>query len=169
MAAQAPQAYPRTHDDYLYSVRRSNEICGLGPHTRYLCALPAPPQFPLSSPGALGCSRQAAPWCWRPDPSPISCFPLIARHRVNLTSLVPPAVSLWLQAAEADPTARIQLESLDLLQVGGAKLGRRWPARLGRCSVAGCSRCSAWRKGWSSYTRLSDPDEKVIHTQGRPP
>ena len=27
-----------------------------------------------------------------PDPSPISCFPLIARHQINLTSLVPPAV-----------------------------------------------------------------------------
>ncbi|MGE6113545.1 AMP-binding protein, partial [Aeromonas salmonicida] len=49
-----PKLIPRTHDDYYYSVRRSNEICGLGPHTRYLCALPAPHNFPLSSPGALG-------------------------------------------------------------------------------------------------------------------
>jgi 2,3-dihydroxybenzoate-AMP ligase len=39
-----------------------------------------------------------------------------------LTSLVPPAVSLWLQAAESDPSVRSQLASLDLLQVGGAKL-----------------------------------------------
>ncbi|HDC4321698.1 TPA: AMP-binding protein, partial [Aeromonas hydrophila] len=46
-----PKLIPRTHDDYLYSVRRSNEICGLGPHTRYLCALPAPHNFPLSAPG----------------------------------------------------------------------------------------------------------------------
>ena len=29
-----PKLIPRTHDDYLYSVRRSNEICELGPHTR---------------------------------------------------------------------------------------------------------------------------------------
>jgi 2,3-dihydroxybenzoate-AMP ligase len=50
----APKLIPRTHDDYYYSVRRSAEICGLTERSRYLCALPAPHNFPLSSPGALG-------------------------------------------------------------------------------------------------------------------
>ncbi|WP_139704475.1 amonabactin biosynthesis (2,3-dihydroxybenzoyl)adenylate synthase AmoE [Aeromonas hydrophila] len=163
-----PKLIPRTHDDYLYSVRRSNEICGLGPHTRYLCALPAPHNFPLSSPGALGVFEAGGTVVLAPDPSPISCFPLIARHRVNLTSLVPPAVSLWLQAAEADPTARTQLESLDLLQVGGAKLGEAVASKIGPLLGCRLQQVFGMAEGLVNYTRLDDPDEKVIHTQGRP-
>ncbi|MFM5028209.1 (2,3-dihydroxybenzoyl)adenylate synthase [Aeromonas rivipollensis] len=163
-----PKLIPRTHDDYLYSVRRSNEICGLGPHTRYLCALPAPHNFPLSSPGALGVFEAGGAVVLAPDPSPISCFPLIARHQVNLTSLVPPAASLWLQAAESDPSVRSQLESLDLLQVGGAKLAEAVARKI--TPLLGCrlQQVFGMAEGLVNYTRLDDPDEKVIHTQGRP-
>ncbi|NEX83157.1 (2,3-dihydroxybenzoyl)adenylate synthase [Aeromonas rivipollensis] len=163
-----PKLIPRTHDDYFYSVRRSNEICGLGRHTRYLCALPAPHNFPLSSPGALGVFEAGGAVVLAQDPSPISCFPLIARHQVNLCSLVPPAVSLWLQAAEADPTARTQLESLDLLQVGGAKLGEAVASKIGPLLGCRLQQVFGMAEGLVNYTRLDDPDEKVIHTQGRP-
>lgn len=163
-----PKLIPRTHDDYLYSVRRSNEICGLGPHTRYLCALPAPHNFPLSSPGALGVFEAGGAVVLAPDPGPMSCFPLIARHQVNLTSLVPPAVSLWLQAAESDPSVCSQLASLDLLQVGGAKLAEAVARKI--TPLLGCrlQQVFGMAEGLVNYTRLSDPDEKIIHTQGRP-
>lgn len=163
-----PKLIPRTHDDYFYSVRRSNEICGLGRHTRYLCALPAPHNFPLSSPGALGVFEAGGAVVLAQDPSPISCFPLIARHQVNLCSLVPPAVSLWLQAAESDPSVRSQLESLDLLQVGGAKLAEAVARKI--TPLLGCrlQQVFGMAEGLVNYTRLDDPDEKVIHTQGRP-
>ena len=163
-----PKLIPRTHDDYLYSVRRSNEICELGPHTRYLCALPAPHNFPLSSPGALGVFEAGGAVVLAPDPGPMSCFPLVARHQVNLTSLVPPAVSLWLQAAESDPSVRSQLASLDLLQVGGAKLAEAVARKI--TPLLGCrlQQVFGMAEGLVNYTRLSDPDEKIIHTQGRP-
>ncbi len=32
------------------------------------------------------------------DPGATLCFPLIEKHQINATALVPPAVSLWLQA-----------------------------------------------------------------------
>ena len=163
-----PKLIPRTHDDYFYSVRRSNEICELGPHTHYLCALPAPHNFPLSSPGALGVFEAGGTVVLAPDPSPISCFPLIARHRVNLTSLVPPAVSLWLQAAESDPSVRSQIESLALLQVGGAKLAEAVARKI--TPLLGCrlQQVFGMAEGLVNYTRLDDPDDKVIHTQGHP-
>ncbi|MFC5708076.1 (2,3-dihydroxybenzoyl)adenylate synthase [Aeromonas eucrenophila] len=163
-----PKLIPRTHDDYLYSVRRSNEICELGPHTRYLCALPAPHNFPLSSPGALGVFEAGGAVVLAPDPGPMSCFPLIARHGVNLCSLVPPAVSLWLQAAEADPSVRSQLESLALLQVGGAKLAEAVARRI--TPLLGCQlqQVFGMAEGLVNYTRLDDSDDKIIHTQGRP-
>ncbi|MFM5095828.1 (2,3-dihydroxybenzoyl)adenylate synthase [Aeromonas rivipollensis] len=163
-----PKLIPRTHDDYFYSVRRSNEICGLGRHTRYLCALPAPHNFPLSSPGALGVFEAGGAVVLAQDPSPISCFPLIARHKINLCSLVPPAVSLWLQAAESDPSVRSQIESLALLQVGGAKLAEAVARKI--TPLLGCrlQQVFGMAEGLVNYTRLDDPDDKVIHTQGRP-
>lgn len=163
-----PKLIPRTHDDYLYSVRRSVDLCELGPHTRYLCALPAPHNFPLSSPGALGVFDAGGAVILAQDPSPISCFPLIARHQVNLCSLVPPAVSLWLQAAEADPAVRSQLSSLALLQVGGAKLGEAVARRIEPLLGCRLQQVFGMAEGLVNYTRLDDPDEKIIHTQGRP-
>jgi 2,3-dihydroxybenzoate-AMP ligase len=163
-----PKLIPRTHDDYYYSVRRSVDLCGLGPHTRYLCALPAPHNFPLSSPGALGVFEAGGTVVLAPDPGPMSCFPLVARHRINLTSLVPPAVALWLQAAESDPAVRSQLASLDVLQVGGAKLAEAVARKI--TPLLGCrlQQVFGMAEGLVNYTRLDDTDEKIIHTQGRP-
>ncbi|WP_368164300.1 (2,3-dihydroxybenzoyl)adenylate synthase [Aeromonas sp. R6-2] len=163
-----PKLIPRTHDDYYYSVRRSAEICRLSPKTRYLCALPAPHNFPLSSPGALGVFEAGGALVLAPNPSPDGCFPLIERHGVTMTALVPPALSLWLEAVALDSAARARLSSLTLLQVGGAKLpeavARRVEPELG-CAL---QQVFGMAEGLVNYTRLGDPEEKVLHTQGRP-
>ncbi|SDS71378.1 2,3-dihydroxybenzoate-AMP ligase [Halopseudomonas sabulinigri] len=160
-----PKLIPRTHDDYYYSVRRSAEICALGPETRYLCALPAAHNFPLSSPGALGVFHAGGSVVLASDPGATTCFPLIHRHQVSMTSLVPPAVSLWLQAA---PGYRHELASLQLLQVGGAKLpealARRIEPELG-CRL---QQVFGMAEGLVNYTRLDDSDAKVMLTQGCP-
>ena len=45
-----PKLIPRTHNDYYYSVRRSNEICHFTADTRFLCAIPAAHNYAMSSP-----------------------------------------------------------------------------------------------------------------------
>lgn len=45
---------PRTHDDYIYSFRASNDLCGINRDSVYLVALPAAHNFPMSSPGFFG-------------------------------------------------------------------------------------------------------------------
>ncbi len=141
------------------------EICGFDADTRYLCALPAAHNFPLSSPGALGVFVAGGCVVLAPDPGPATCFPLIARHRVNVAALVPPALSLWLQAA---PRHRAELASLSLLQVGGARLpeaqARQVPERLG-CRL---QQVFGMAEGLVNYTRLEDDDERVFATQGQP-
>ncbi|SUD84520.1 enterobactin synthase subunit E [Stutzerimonas stutzeri] len=160
-----PKLIPRTHDDYYYSVRRSVELCGFDRQTRYLCALPAAHNFPLSSPGALGVFVAGGQVVLAPDPGPASCFPLIARHRVNVTALVPSALSMWLQAAPDHPD---ELASLRLLQVGGARLpeavARRVPLALG-CRL---QQVFGMAEGLVNYTRLDDDDEHTYLTQGLP-
>uniref|UniRef100_UPI00398C2608 AMP-binding protein n=1 Tax=Salmonella enterica TaxID=28901 RepID=UPI00398C2608 len=95
-----PKLIPRTHNDYYYSVRRSNEICGCNEDTRFLCAIPAEHNYAMSSPGALGVFLAKGTVVPATDPSATLCFPLIEKHQINATALVPPAVSLWLQAIQ---------------------------------------------------------------------
>ncbi len=65
-----PKLIPRTHDDYIYSLRGSNEICGVDENSVYLCVLPAAHNFPLSSPGSLGMLYAGARVVLCPQPSP---------------------------------------------------------------------------------------------------
>jgi len=160
-----PKLIPRTHNDYYYSVRRSADICELTPATRYLCALPCAHNFPLSSPGALGVFYAGGTVVLANNPEPIACFALIEQHKVTMAALVPSAVILWLQAAT---DRKQQLQSLTLLQVGGASfaeaLARRVPAELG-CQL---QQVFGMAEGLVNYTRLNDNDEKIFTTQGCP-
>ncbi len=160
-----PKLIPRTHDDYFYSVRVSAEICRLGPETRYLCALPAPHNFPLSSPGALGVFHAGGTVVMASDPGAATCFELIRRHGVDITGVVPPVASLWMQAAERDRSA---LAGLKVLQVGGARLSEAVARRIPE--VLGCrlQQVLGMAEGLVNYTRLDDDDERVFTTQGRP-
>lgn len=159
-----PKLIPRTHDDYYYSVRRSAEICRLTPDSRYLCALPAAHNYPLSSPGALGVFFAGGTIVMAPDPSAELCFDLIRRHKINFTSIVPTIASLWLAAAADCPEA----PNLSVMQVGGARLGETVARRL--VAVFGCrlQQVFGMAEGLVNYTGLDDDCERVFTTQGRP-
>ncbi|MGY5957975.1 (2,3-dihydroxybenzoyl)adenylate synthase EntE [Kosakonia sp. BK9b] len=162
-----PKLIPRTHNDYYYSIARSNEVCGFTAQTRYLCALPAAHNYPMSSPGALGVFLAQGCVVLAADPSATLCFPLIEKHHITVTALVPPAVSLWLQAIQ-EWGSNTQLASLRLLQVGGARLSTTLAARIP--AEIGCQlqQVFGMAEGLVNYTRLDDPLERIIATQGRP-
>ncbi|MHB0774561.1 (2,3-dihydroxybenzoyl)adenylate synthase [Halomonas sp. WWR20] len=156
---------PRTHDDYIYSFRASNEICAIDRDSVYMVALPAAHNFPMSSPGWLGALYAGARVVLSPGPGPDAAFPLIARERVTCVGLVPPLALLW---ADAAARAAHDLSSLQVVQVGGAKLvteaARRVVAGLG-CKL---QQVFGMAEGLVNYTRLDDPDDIVLNTQGRP-
>lgn len=159
-----PKLIPRTHDDYDYSIRESARICDVTSATRFLCALPAPHNFLLSSPGALGVFHAGGTVVMAADPDPRNCFDLIARHRADMAALVPSAVALWIEAAErhGPPTP------LAHLLVGGASLApalaRRVPGVLG-CRL---QQVFGMAEGLVNYTRRDDPDAALFDSQGRP-
>ena len=156
---------PRTHDDYLYSVRASADICGMDEHSVFMVALPVAHNFPMSSPGVLGALYAGSCIVLSPSPNPAQAFRLIAEEQVTITSLVPPLVLLWLQAAAQQ---RYQLSSLKVLQVGGAKFipeaARRVRPELG-CQL---QQVFGMAEGLVNYTRLDDPEHLIVETQGRP-
>lgn len=156
---------PRTHDDYIYSFRASAEICRLTADSVYLAALPVAHNFPMSSPGVFGALYAGSRVVLAPSPSPEAAFPLIAREGVTITGLVPPLALLWLQAA---PTTPHDLSSLEVLQVGGAKFLAESARRVR--PVLGCTlqQVFGMAEGLVNYTRLDDPEETIVTTQGRP-
>ncbi len=156
---------PRTHDDYLYSVRESADISGLEPESVYLTALPAAHNFPMSSPGYLGALYVGATVVMAPSPSPDVCFPLIEREGVTITGLVPPLALLWMQAA-AKKTH--DLSSLQVLLVGGAKFLPEAARRVRTELDCTLQQVFGMAEGLVNYTRLDDPESLIIETQGRP-
>ncbi|QES04568.1 2,3-dihydroxybenzoate-AMP ligase [Streptomyces venezuelae] len=160
-----PKLIPRTHADYAYQLRETARLCGVGPDTVYLAALPVEHNFALGCPGVLGTLRAGGTAVIAPAPTADACFPLIERARVTITSLVPPLVPLWLDAAEWTDH---DLSSLEVLQVGGARLdpdtARQVPKALG-CTL---QQVYGMAEGLLNFTRLDDPEDVIVHTQGRP-
>ncbi|MFI9645175.1 (2,3-dihydroxybenzoyl)adenylate synthase [Streptomyces sp. NPDC052040] len=161
----APKLIPRTHDDYLCNVSASAEVTGLTADSRYLAALPVAHNFPLACPGILGTLHAGGTVVMCPTPGPDTAFPLIARERVTVTALVPSLVLLWLEAAE---WAEDDLSSLELLQVGGSRLKAETARRV--APELGCrlQQVFGMAEGLLCYTRLDDPEDLVIDSQGRP-
>ncbi len=156
---------PRTHDDYIYSLRVSAEVCRLDHNSVYLAALPIAHNYPLSSPGVLGTLYAGGRVVLASGGSPDETFPLIEKERVTITGLVPPLALIWLDAA---PARRDDLSSLQVLQVGGAKFSAEAARRV--TSVFGCKLQQVYgmAEGLVNYTRLDDPEDTIVHTQGRP-
>jgi len=160
-----PKLIPRTHDDYLYSVRESARICGLRPESVYLAALPVAHNYPLSSPGVLGALHAGATSVLALSPDADTAFELIERERVTITGVVPPLAAAWVQAAAR---TRRDLSSLRVLQVGGAKCGRELAERIGPALGCQVQQVFGMAEGLVNYTRLDDPEDLVLDSQGRP-
>lgn len=160
-----PKLIPRTHTDYLYSVRASAEICGVDCRTRLLVVLPVAHNFPMSSPGILGVLHAGGTVVLAPDPMASTAFELIERHEVTMASLVPPLAIAWMNAPSLQ---RYDLSSLRVLQVGGAKFSAEAARRVR--SELGCTlqQVFGMAEGLVNYTRLDDDEDTIVNTQGRP-
>ena len=156
---------PRTHDDYIYTLRESARICGLGEHSTYLCALPMAHNFPMSSPGFLGTLYVGGRVVTSASPEADACFRLIDRERVTDTSLVPPLLLQWLDAAPGSPH---DISSLKVIQVGGAKLIAEVARRVKPVLGVTLQQVFGMAEGLVNYTRLDDGLDILIETQGRP-
>ena len=163
-----PKLIPRTHDDYLYSVRASAEICALGTDTVYLAALPAVHNFPMSSPGFLGTFHAGGTVVLAPNPSPDTAFSLIETERVTITAARPPDRA----AVAGRGGARLPEPPGPLFAARPAS--RRRQVRPGSGPpgppVLGCTlqQVFGMAEGLVNYTRLDDPDDIITTTQGRP-
>lgn len=158
-----PKLIPRTHDDYLFSVRESARICGLDADSVLLVALPVAHNFAMSSPGMLGVVAARGTLVLAPDPSPTTVLGLVETERATILPAVPALALAWLNSPEARTS---DLTSLQVLQVGGARLAdtvaRRVAPELG-CTL---QQVFGMAEGLVNYTRLDDDVDTIVSTQG---
>ena len=159
-----PKLIARTHDDYAYNARASAQLCGLSRSTVYLGTLPVSHNFPLACPGILGTLLSGGTVVMLASPEPRRVFDTIAAEGVTVAAAVPAVAQRWLaHAAEVGPPA-----SLELLQVGGARLADELARRVRPVLGATLQQVFGMAEGLLNYTRLDDPDDVICSTQGRP-
>ncbi|MFJ4964212.1 Triostin synthetase I [Streptomyces sp. ADI96-02] len=158
-----PKLIPRTHDDYAYVMGATARAMEVDRDVVYLAVNPVAHQAALACPGVFGSlllgGRAVLTSTVRPD----EVFPLIRREGVTVTTLVPAVLRLW--ADSGRPPG--ELSDL-LIQVGSAPLD---PALADRAARGLGCRIQRWygiSEGLLTHTRLDDPQEAVVNTDGRP-
>ena len=160
-----PKQIPRTHDDYLYSVRASIDVCDLRADDVLLVALPASHNFTMSSPGILGAVQVGATIVFADGPLPTEVLPLIERHRVTHLALVPPALISLLNYPDRDDH---DISSVRTVWVGGAKLSEAAARRVRPELGWNLQQVFGMAEGLVNYTPLDAGIEEIVATQGRP-
>ena len=160
-----PKLIPRTHADYSYNFSASAELCHLDSQSVYLAVLPVAHNFPLACPGILGALSCGAKVVLSDSASCDEVMPLIARYKVTHVALVPALAQLWTQAREWENS---DLSSLRLIQSGGARLEPGLAGQIMRTFNCTLQQVYGMAEGLLCYTRLNDPLDAVLHTQGRP-
>lgn len=159
-----PKIIPRRHDDYLYSVRRSVELCELDTTTRYLSLLPLAHNFAMSSPGFLGVLLARGQIVLSRELASSRVLSLIERYDVNMVAMVPALLARWVDWGMPDRLGSRKV----LIQVGGAKLHRELAHRATANTTIRLQQVFGMAEGLVCYTRPDDPPHIVISTQGAP-
>ena len=160
-----PKLIPRTHDDYVYTARRTALAAGVDERTVFLAVLPMAHNYTLACPGVLGTLAMGGTVVIAPGTSADAVFPAIARERANVLGATVPLVAKWLESGLIE---KHDLSSLEVFINGGAKL----PPELRR-RVEERFRCQYQEnfgtgEGLINTTRRGDPDAVRFHSSGRP-
>ncbi|MFC0844118.1 (2,3-dihydroxybenzoyl)adenylate synthase [Streptomyces noboritoensis] len=161
----SPHLVPRTHNAYAYQTRAAAELIGLGPDDVYLAALPATSPFTFGCPGVVGTLATGGTVVLIDDPDPVDAFRAIETEKVTVTSLDPALAQQWLETVL---NGSYDLSSLRLIQVGGAHLHPDLATRIQPAFDCRLQQVFGTAEGLLCLTRLTDPDDVIQHTQGRP-
>lgn len=158
-----PKLIPRRHQEYLYNMRCAAKASNINSQSVYLCVLPIAHNFPFACPGIMATLLEGGHAILTDSPEASHCFDLIERHGVTITSLVPPLAQLWM--ADAQPQ---KLHSLQVLQVGGAKLAEEAACQISPALGCTLQQVFGMAEGLVCYTRLDGSAEHICKTQGYP-
>ena len=160
-----PKLIPRTHNDYVYNFSQSARIAGFSEKTVLLVSLPLAHNYNLGSPGALGALAMGGRLVVAPKTDAKTVFTLVESERVTAIPAAVPLVVNWLNDSDI---GRYDTSSLQLVQNGGARLSPELRDRLRRTFDCKFQEVYGTAEGLLNFTRLDDPDDRVLHSSGAP-
>jgi 2,3-dihydroxybenzoate-AMP ligase len=130
-----------------------------------MAILPLGHNYNLASPGMLGAFHAGGTVVLAPSGDAGDVFRLVERERVTTIAAVVPLISSWLASDVPD---RFDRSSLKVIQNGGARLAPELRSRLR--DRFGCTPQEIYgtAEGLINMTRLSDPDDVLLHSSGAP-
>jgi 2-hydroxy-7-methoxy-5-methyl-1-naphthoate---CoA ligase len=161
-----PKLIARTHNDYELNVRMTSAATNVTDKTVYLGTLPASHNFPFACPGILGALFAGGRVVMLPSPEPRRAFFVIHAEKVTLAAAVPAVAQRWIEYQKDNQTNL--LDSLEVLQVGGARLADELAYKVRPVLGATLQQVFGMAEGLINMTRLDDPEEVICETQGRP-
>lgn len=161
----APKLVPHTHNDYVYISQRNAEICEFDQDTVTLIAIPQGHNFALATPGLQSVLFRGGCEVLSTDPSPTTIMKLIQEFRVTHWSAVP---TLILGVLDHPKRSEYDLSSLKVILTGGAKLSPELALRIRPELGCDVQQVLGMAEGFLFWTRLGEPDEVNLYTQGRP-
>ncbi|GGT24759.1 AMP-binding protein [Streptomyces griseoviridis] len=162
----APKPIARTHEALGHVIRCAAAVSGLTPASVFLAVLPVTHAFAFSAPGVLGTLAGGGKAVLAAPDDATAALALIERERVTHCALTPALARQWLAARAA--AGGLDLSSLRVLQVGGARLDEQTAARLAEVFDCRVQQVYGMSEGRLHFTRLDDPPEVAFTTQGRP-
>lgn len=159
-----PKLIPRTHDDYVYNFQRNAEICELDENTVLYIAIPQEHNFAVACPGLKGTLSVGGCEVLSSNPAPKAALELIQKHKVTHFVGVPTMILGLLNHPKRD---QYDLSSLKCILTGGSKLNPEVAIRIRPELGCEVQQVLGMAEGPLYWTRLDEPDEVNLYTQGR--
>ena len=160
-----PKLIPRTHNDYVYNFMCNSEICRLDENTVSLIAIPQEHNFAVACPGLKGVLWKGGCEVLWDNPGPQAMMEAIERHRVTHCVAVPTMIVGMLNHPQRQ---QYDLSSLKTILTGGSKLNPEIALRIKPELGCDVQQVLGMAEGPLYWSRLDDPEEAILYTQGRP-
>ena len=160
-----PKLIPRTHNDYVYNFLCNAEVCQLNQETVLLLAIPQEHNFAIACPGFKGVLSKGGCEILSGNPDPKTALELIQKYAVTHWIAVPAMIIGLLNYPKRSD---YDLSSLKVILTGGSKLSPEVAKRIGPEIGCGVQQVLGMAEGPLYWTRIDDPEEVYINTQGRP-
>lgn len=161
-----PKIIPRTHNDYYYNCKCSAIATNLNENTRLLIAMPLMHNLPLVG-GLLAVHSRGGAAVITPSFAPEALLQAIADNAAN-TMVTVPIVMHRLLGVPQEARQKYDLGSFKQLLWGGNAVDPEIQMKFREIFHCDTNQTYGMAEGLMNWTRLSDPLEIKIQTQGRP-
>lgn len=156
---------PRTHNDYVYNSRQCGLVSQFNEKTVFLGLLPLAHNYNLACPGILATYAYGGKVVISPAMDSDLVFATVEKEKVTIIPAAVPLVSMWVNSSDPD---KYNLESLKVIQNGGARLAPELRKRL--IEKFGCIHQEVFgtAEGLLNLTRLDDSEDLILNSSGAP-